>query len=315
LIKINNTSSLKGLVLKSTGSQYIVKTETNELLFCRIKGNLRLNEGKGTNPIAIGDWVEYSPNDVNSGLITQIYSRKNYIIRRSSNLSRQYHILAANIDQAFLMLSLTLPSTPLEFIDRFLATAEAYSIPVLLVFNKIDLLSPELHQELKDITSIYEKIGYSCFHTSIKERIGLESLANLLINKVTFISGNSGVGKTSFINFIEPGLDLKVAEISKFHRKGKHTTTFYEMFALSGGGFIIDSPGLKGFGTVDFKREEIFHFFPEIFQISKNCQFNNCLHLREPGCAVKIALKENKIAYSRYRSYISLLSNENEKYR
>jgi ribosome biogenesis GTPase len=306
---------LKGLVLKSTGSQYIVKTESNQLLFCTIKGNLRLNEGKGTNPIAIGDWVEYSENDSKLGVITQIFGRKNYIIRRSTNLSRQYHILAANIDQAFLMLSLSQPATPMEFIDRFLVTAEAYSIPVVLIFNKIDLLTPELLIQLEDITSVYQKIGYSCFHTSIKEKTGLEPLAKLLINKVTFISGNSGVGKTSFINFIEPALNLKVAEISGFHKKGKHTTTFYEMFELTAGGYIIDSPGLKGFGTVDLKREEIFHFFPEIFHISKNCQFNNCLHLQEPGCAVKIALKEHKIALSRYRSYISLLNNEEEKYR
>jgi ribosome biogenesis GTPase / thiamine phosphate phosphatase len=306
---------VKGLVLKSTGSQYIVKSETNQLLLCKLKGNMRLNEGKGTNPIAIGDWVEYSLNDNNSGQIMQIYSRKNYIIRRSSNLSRQYHILAANIDQALLMISLTEPSTPLEFVDRFLVTAEAYSIPVLLVFNKIDLLNQDLNRELKKITSIYKKIGYSCFHTSIKEKIGLLSLAKLLINKVTFISGNSGVGKTSFINFIEPGLNLKVAEVSNFHKKGKHTTTFYEMFELSNGGFIIDSPGLKGFGTVDLKREEIFHFFPEFFNYSKNCQFNNCLHIHEPDCAVIKALKQNKIAQTRYRSYLSLMNNENEKYR
>jgi ribosome biogenesis GTPase len=306
---------LKGLVLKSTGSQYIVKTETKQLLLCTIKGNLRLNEGKGTNPIAIGDWVDYLANDNNQGVITQVYSRKNYIIRRSSNLSRQYHILAANIDQAFLMISLSMPSTPLEFIDRFLVTAEAYSIPVFLIFNKIDLLNPDLNKELDDITSVYEKIGYSCFHISVKERIGLEPLASLLHKKVTFISGNSGVGKTSFINFVEPGLNLKVAEISSYHKKGKHTTTFYEMFELSDGGFIIDSPGLKGFGTVDLKREEIFHFFPEIFHISKNCQFNNCLHLMEPGCAVRVALDEHRIAFSRYRSYISLLDKEDEKYR
>jgi len=306
---------LKGLVLKSTGSQYIIKSETNQFLFCKIKGNLRLNEGKGTNPIAIGDWVEYSPIDLNSGIITQIFNRKNYIIRKSPNLSRQYHILAANIDQAFLMISLSLPSTPLEFIDRFLVTAEAYSIPVILVFNKIDLLSPELLIELKEITLTYEKIGYSCYHISVKEKSGLEALSKLLINKVTFISGNSGVGKTSLINFIEPGLDLKVDEISKYHKMGKHTTTFYEMFELSGGGYIIDSPGLKGFGTVDLKKEEIFHFFPEIFKTSKNCQFNNCLHLKEPGCAVRMAVKDNRIAYSRYRSYISLINNENEKYR
>lgn len=306
---------MKGLVLKSTGSQYIIKTETNQLLLCKIKGNLRLNEGKGTNPIAIGDWVEYTPIDALTGFIYQIIARKNYIIRRSANLSRQYHILAANLDQAFLMISINLPSTPLEFIDRFLVTAQAYSIPVFLIFNKIDLLTPELNKKLSEITSIYEKIGYSCFHTSVKEQIGLEGVSKLLINKVTFISGNSGVGKTSFINYVEPGLKLKVDEISKAHKKGKHTTTFYEMFALSEGGFIIDSPGLKGFGTVDLKREEIFHFFPEIFAISKNCQFNNCLHLQEPGCAVRIAVEDTRIAYSRYRSYLSLLNNENEKYR
>jgi ribosome biogenesis GTPase / thiamine phosphate phosphatase len=306
---------LKGLVLKSTGSQYLVKTESNHLLLGKIKGNLRLNAGKGTNPIAVGDWVEYSQTDNNSALITEIHSRKNYIIRRSSNLSRQYHILAANIDQALLMVSLSFPATPLEFIDRFLVTAEAYSIPVLIAINKIDLLTPELKLELESTTSIYQKIGYSCFQISIKEGIGIDKLAKLLVDRVTFISGNSGVGKTSFINYLEPGLDLKVAEISKFHKKGKHTTTFYEMFEMSKGGFIIDSPGIKGFGTVDLKREEIFHFFPEIFSTSKNCQFNNCIHLQEPGCAVIQALKENNIAFSRYRSYISLLNNEEEKYR
>jgi ribosome biogenesis GTPase len=306
---------LKGLVLKSTGSQYIVKTEAGDPLNCTIKGNLRLNQGKGTNPIAIGDWVDYLEGDHKQGTITKIYPRKNYIIRRSSNLSRQYHILAANIDQAFLIISLASPATPLEFIDRFLVTAEAYSIPVFLIFNKIDLLTLQLNSELEDITSVYEKIGYTCFQISVKERIGLEPVIKRLQNKVTFISGNSGVGKTSFINLVEPGLDLKVAEISSYHKKGKHTTTFYEMFELSNGGFIIDSPGLKGFGTVDLKREEIFHFFPEIFNTSRNCQFNNCLHLQEPGCAVRVALQEHRIAFSRYRSYISLLDYEDEKYR
>ncbi len=280
-----------------------------------MKGNLRLNESKGTNPIAIGDWVDYIEADHSQGTITKIYDRKNYIIRRSSNLSRQYHILAANIDQAFLIISLTSPATPLEFIDRFLVTAEAYSIPVFLIFNKIDLLSPVQNTELKEITSVYEKIGYSCFHMSVKDKIGLEQVTCMLPHKVTFISGNSGVGKTSFINHVEPGLNLKVAEISNYHKKGKHTTTFYEMFELSNGGFIIDSPGLKGFGTVDLKREEIFHFFPEIFNIARNCQFNNCLHLLEPGCAVREAIRENRIALSRYKSYISLLDNEDEKYR
>jgi len=280
-----------------------------------MKGNLRLTESRGTNPIAIGDWVDYLEADHGQGTITKIYDRKNYIIRRSSNLSRQYHILAANIDQAFLIISLTSPATPLEFIDRFLVTAEAYSIPVFLIINKIDLLSPEQNIELKEITSVYEKIGYTCFHISVKDNIGLEQLTNLLPHKVTFISGNSGVGKSSFINFVEPGLNLKVAEISNYHKKGKHTTTFYEMFELSNGGFIIDSPGLKGFGTVDLKREEIFHFFPEIFNIARNCQFNNCLHLLEPGCAVREAIRENRIALSRYKSYISLLDIEDEKYR
>jgi len=280
-----------------------------------MKGNLRLNESRGTNPIAIGDWVEYIEADHYQGTISAIYPRKNYIIRRSSNLSRQYHILAANIDQAFLIISLTSPATPLEFVDRFLVTAEAYSIPVFLIFNKIDLFTPELNSQLNDITTVYEKIGYTCFHISVKERTGLDPLMKNLKDKVTFISGNSGVGKTSLINYVEPGLELKVAEISSYHKKGKHTTTFYEMFEMSHGGFIIDSPGLKGFGTVDLKREEIFHFFPEIFNTSKNCQFNNCLHLLEPGCAVRTAIRENRIALSRYKSYISLLDNEEEKYR
>ena len=280
-----------------------------------MKGSLRLMESGGTNPVAIGDRVEFEKTGQQGGQILSIYPRKNYIIRKSPNLSRQYHIMAANIDQAFLMISLTMPETPTEFIDRFLATAEAYSIFTHLVFNKTDLYGEELQSLLQERMGIYTAIGYPCHCLSVEKKEGIDELKNLLAKRVTFISGNSGVGKTSFINLVEPGLHLKVASISNYHLKGKHTTTFYEMFALSLGGYVIDSPGIKGFGVVDMQKEEIFHFFPEIFAASGNCQFNNCLHLNEPGCAVKKAAEEGRIATSRYRSYLSMLLEDEAKYR
>ncbi len=305
---------MKGLVLKSTGSWYNVQTPTGDIVLCKIKGSLRLAGSKGTNPVAIGDWVDIEETG-STGQIVSIYERKNYIIRKSSNLSRQYHILAANIDQAMLLVTLSMPHTPPEFTDRFLATAEAYSIPTHLVFNKTDLYDEEITRELKYWMGVYSEIGYPCHTLSIPLKEGLEAIESQLKGKVTFISGNSGVGKTSLINLIEPGLNLKVAGISDYHLKGKHTTTFYEMFRLSMGGYIIDSPGIKGFGMVDMKKDEIFHFYREIFKTAERCQFNNCLHLNEPGCAVKIAVKEGMIAPSRYRSYLSMLLENEGKYR
>lgn len=305
---------MKGLVLKSTGSWYNVQSSSGNIVPCKIKGSLRLAGSKGTNPVAIGDWVEFEQTGP-TGQIMAIYERKNYIIRKSSNLSRQYHILAANIDQAMLLVTLTMPQTPPEFIDRFLATAEAYSIHTHLVFNKTDLYDEDIARELDHWITVYSEIGYPCHPLSVLRQEGLDDIKQLLRGKVTFISGNSGVGKTSLINLIEPTLNLKVAGISDYHLKGKHTTTFYEMFNLSMGGYIIDSPGIKGFGMVDMKKEEIFHFYREIFKTADGCQFNNCLHLNEPGCAVKKAVKDGRIAPSRYRSYLSMLLENEGKYR
>ena len=305
---------MKGLVLKSTGSWYNVQTPTGDVVLCKIKGSLRLAGSKGTNPVAIGDWVDIDQTG-STGQIVSICERKNYIIRKSSNLSRQYHILAANIDQAMLLVTLSMPQTPPEFTDRFLATAEAYSIHTHLVFNKTDLYDGDIARELDYWIKVYSEIGYPCHTLSVLRQEGLDNIKQLLQGKVTFISGNSGVGKTSLINLIEPGLNLKVAGISDYHLKGKHTTTFYEMFNLSMGGYIIDSPGIKGFGMVDMKKEEIFHFYREIFKTAVGCQFNNCLHLNEPGCAVKKEVKDGRIAPSRYRSYLSMLLENEGKYR
>ncbi len=311
----------KGIVIKSTGSWYTVETEYGEKFECKIKGKFRIKDIKSTNPIAVGDKVEFtvqsSTNDnkeQNIGLISGIEDRKNYIIRRSQNLSKQSHIIAANIDQAVLVVTLFYPVTTTTFIDRYLASAEAYRIPVLIVFNKNDRLTDDQKKALNSIIDIYTKIGYSCITTSATTLFGIENLKNALKNKINVVNGHSGVGKSTLINILEPGLNLKTMDISDFHNTGKHTTTFTTLYKLSFGGYIIDTPGIKAFGMLEMEAWEISHYFPEIFKISHDCQYNNCSHTHEPGCAVKVAVKNGEIAVSRFISYLGLLETD-EKYR
>ncbi|MFN8207370.1 MAG: ribosome small subunit-dependent GTPase A [Bacteroidales bacterium] len=305
----------KGLVIKSTGSWYSVLTEDGSVIGCKMRGSFRLKSSSNTNPVAVGDHVQIDREpDGKTGVITFIADRKNYIVRKPSNLSKQYHILAANIDQALLLVTIGFPDTPNEFIDRFLMTAEAYNIPAVLVFNKTDLYDGPLSPLLEELESIYSPI-YPCYRTSVTTGAGIPEIALLLKEKVSLITGISGTGKSSLINRIEPGLQLKTGAISDYHLQGKHTTTFYEMFALTGGGFIIDSPGIRGFGLVDMKKDELFHFFPEIFKTAEGCSYYNCLHDTEPGCAVKEALENGLIHPSRYRSYLHILRENDSKYR
>lgn len=309
---------MDGTVIRNTGSHYVVETAAGEEINCKIKGNFRIKGIRTTNPVAVGDRVtvgEPGPDGV--AFITAIAPRKNYIIRRASNLSKESHIIAANIDQALLVVTLLDPPTSTTFIDRFLATAEAYSVPAVIAINKIDLLVNEDDRQLLDAVSyLYRSIGYKVFALSAKTGEGLDALRSELAGKVTLFSGNSGVGKSSLINEIIPGLDLKTAAISAAHGTGMHTTTFSEMFRLSDGGCIIDTPGVRGFGTVDFDRYEVAHYFPEIFERSRECRFNNCTHTCEPGCAVIQAVDDSEIAASRYASYLSILEDAGEgKYR
>ena len=306
---------MKGIVTKSTGSWYIVKTEDHQLIDCRIRGKFRLKGIKSTNPVTVGDIVDIELEKSKTGIITNIHDRKNYIIRKSVNLSKQTHIIAANIDQVFLLVTLKEPQTFTSFIDRFLATAEAYSIPVILVFNKMDIYNKEELKDKNTIENIYETIGYQCINVSAQENTNIEKLIELMKDKVNMFSGHSGIGKSTLINKIAPDLHLKTAEISTQHKQGQHTTTFAEMFDLPFGGSIIDTPGIKGFGVVDFQEEEIGDFFPEIFALKQECKFNNCLHTNEPKCAIKTAVENNDIAFSRYRSYLQLLAGEDENYR
>jgi len=309
----------KGIVIKSTGSWYTVKSTSNEIYECKIKGNLRLLDIKSTNPIAVGDHVELiETKEKNStkvfGLINKIAQRKNYIIRKSSNLSKESHIIAANIDQAFLIVTLQYPVTTTIFMDRFLVSAEAYRIPCHLVFNKIDRYSEKQNSEMNTLIDTYEKAGYYCLKLSAKNGSGINELKEMMANKINVFSGHSGVGKSTIINILQPDLILKTAEISDAHSSGKHTTTYSEMFELNFGGFIIDTPGIKGFGMLDMEKEKISHYFPEIFKLLNECQYYNCTHTHEPNCAVKKAIEDGKISSSRYNSYLSMLK-EDTKYR
>lgn len=307
----------KGLVIKSTGSWYSVKDlETGELISCNIRGKLRIQGIKSTNPVAVGDHVEYKIFDnTETGIIKTVLTRKNYIIRKSTNLSKQTHIIAANVDQAILMVTTAYPVTYPIFIDRFLVSAEAYRIPAKLIFNKTDLYNEKETEYLNYLTEIYQKAGYECFAISVKNNTNIDKIESLLKNKISVISGISGVGKSSLINFIDPDLNLKVTEISDYHKSGKHTTTFAEMFELSVGGYIIDTPGIRGFGLHNIDDEELFHFFPEIFRVSQNCKYHNCTHVHEPGCEVKSAVKTGEVSQLRYENYLKILLDDDSKHR
>ncbi|MCB8964852.1 MAG: ribosome small subunit-dependent GTPase A [Bacteroidales bacterium] len=304
-----------GLVLKTTGSHYRVKMPNGKIVDCTIRGKLRLKGVKTTNPITVGDWVNVEQADSETGVITAVNDRKNYIIRKSTNLSRESHIIAANLDQAVLIITIQYPETQLGFIDRYLVTTEAYSVPAVLVFNKVDLLNSTGIDQLNQFMSIYEPIGYKCLPVSAKTGYNMEQFRELIQNKTSLISGNSGVGKSTLINSVEPNLSLRTNNISSAHLTGKHTTTFSEMFELSYGGYIIDTPGIKGFGLIDIEKEELSHFFPEIFRISSECKYYNCTHVHEPGCAVVEAAKDGRISPSRYFNYLSIYEDDNEKYR
>ena len=307
---------MRGLVIKNTGSWYTVHTETGKDIESKIKGNFRLKSIRSTNPVAVGDWVQIEENKEGTAFITAIEERKNYIIRRASNLSKQSHIIAANIDCAMLIVTVNYPVTTTIFIDRFLATAEAYRVPVKLVFNKIDRYNEEDQAYMEALITLYSTIGYPCLKVCAKNETGLEELQSDLQDRVTLLSGHSGVGKSTLINKLVPGVSLKTGTISEYHNKGMHTTTFSEMIALPQGGYLIDTPGIKGFGTIEMEGAEIAHYFPDIFRFATACKFNNCTHRHEPGCAVLEAVQAHWISESRYKSYLSILEDKNEsKYR
>ena len=298
---------MKGLVVKNTGSWYTVRTDDGQLIESKIKGNFRLKGIRSTNPVAVGDRVELVVNQEGTAFITAIDDRRNYIIRKSQNLSKQSHIIAANVDQAFLIVTINYPQTSTTFIDRFLASAEAYRVPVILVFNKTDLLDEDERRYQQMMMTLYENIGYQCIAISAENGTGVEVLESLLQGKTTVLSGNSGVGKSTLINRLIPGSSLRTAEISDAHNTGQHTTTFSEMIELPGGGY---TPGIKGFGTFDMEPEELTSYFKEIFRFSKDCRFSNCTHTHEPGCAVLQALENHYIAQSRYQSYLSMMEDK-----
>ena len=309
---------MKGTVYKSTGSWYSVKNEEGDFIECRIKGKFRIQGIKSTNPIAVGDVVRFEIEqlgDAEVGTISAIDDRKNYIIRKSVNLSKQTHIIAANLDQVFLLVTLNNPTTYPLFIDRFLATAEAYDIPVVLLFNKIDTYTDEELDEIKCLAALYRDIGYTCIGISALTGKNIEQVRALMKENTSMFAGHSGAGKSTLVNALESGLNLKTGAISEQHLQGQHTTTFAEMYDLSFGGRIIDTPGIKGFGVVDMEKEEIGDYFPEFFALKEACKFNNCLHLNEPQCAVKNALDQEKVAWSRYRSYVQMVTGEDENYR
>jgi ribosome biogenesis GTPase len=306
----------KGLVIKSTGSHYRVLYDEGKTVECTIKGKFRVKELRTTNPVAVGDYIlfEFEKSNI-SGVITEVLDRKNYILRKSSNLSKQSQIIAANLDQVFLMITIILPETPVEFIDRFLITAEAYRIPASIIINKTDLYGEGEQSKMLNLISLYSKIGYECFSLSVKDKSGIDALREKMKDKINLISGNSGVGKSTLLNLLNPSLNLKTEEVSDYHKQGKHITTFPEMHRMPFGGFVIDTPGIRGFGMVHMERNEIYHFFPEIFRISRDCRFYNCLHYDEPGCAVRSAVESGQVNPLRYRSYLNILDDENRKYR
>ena len=308
---------MNGLVIKNTGSWYIVRTGDGRDVECKVKGNFRLTGIRSTNPVAVGDRVQIAENREGTAFITEIEDRKNYIIRRASNLSKQSHILAANLDQCMLIVTVNYPETSTTFIDRFLATAEAYRVPVLLLFNKTDLYDEDDRRYLEGLVHLYTTIGYPCLKVSAIQGQGMEEVKAKLRGRITLFSGNSGVGKSTLINALLPGTDARTGEISAVHNKGMHTTTFSEMYPVDNeGGYIIDTPGIKGFGTFDMETEEIGHYFPEIFKASAECRYSNCTHRHEPGCAVLQAVEEHRISQSRYASYLSMLDDKEEsKYR
>ena len=307
---------MRGLVIKNTGSWYLVKTDEGNCVECKIKGNFRLKGIRSTNPVAVGDYVHIILNQEGTAFISEIEDRKNYIIRRASNLSKQSHIIAANLDQCMLIVTVNYPETSTTFIDRFLASAEAYRVPVKLIFNKIDTYNEEEKSYLEALIHLYTSIGYPCFKVSAKQQMGIEAINNELEGKITLLSGHSGVGKSTLINAILPDATAKTGEISSVHKKGMHTTTFSEMFELPQNGYLIDTPGIKGFGTFDMEEEEIGHYFPEIFRTSADCKYGNCTHRNEPGCAVRQAVENHYISESRYNSYLNMLEDkEDGKYR
>ena len=307
---------MQGTVIKSSGSVYGVRATDGTVVDCRVKGNFRLKGIRSTNPVAVGDHVCFDIREDGTAYIVDILERKNYIVRKASNLSKQSHILAANLDQCFLVVTISHPVTATTFIDRFLATAEAYRVPVVLVFNKTDLYNDAEREELEYLTALYENIGYRCMHTSVVGGIGVEELKEAMRGKVSLLAGNSGVGKSSLVNAVAPEVATKVGEISKTHDTGMHTTTYTEMFEFMPGSYIVDTPGVKGFGTFDMEIEEISHYFVEFFELSKECRYGNCTHTHEPGCAVLEALERGELAPSRYQSYLSMLEDKGEgKYR
>ena len=309
---------MTGIVYKSTGSWYTVKSEKGDFIECRMKGKFRMKGIKSTNPIAVGDIVDYEleqTSDAVTGTIFNIHERKNYIVRKSVNLSKQIHIIASNIDQVFLLITINNPPTTTSFIDRFLVTAEAYGIEAVLIFNKIDTLDENTLDEQLYLQHIYQEIGYKCLRISSTENKGVDKLKEMMVGKVSMFSGHSGVGKSTLVNALEPNLNLKTKHISEQSKQGQHTTTFAEMYDLSFDAKIIDTPGIKGFGIVDMESAEISDYFPEFFKLKDQCKFNNCLHKEEPHCAVKEALENDKIAWSRYNSYLKILEGDEEHYR
>ena len=309
---------MTGTVYKSTGSWYTVKSQNGDFMECRIKGKFRLKGIKSTNPISVGDIVDFDLDETSdkiTGSIHNIHERKNYIVRKSVNLSHQMHIIASNLDYVFLIITINNPPTTFNFIDRFLITAEAYGIETILIFNKIDTLTGETLNEQMFMQHVYEQIGYRCLRVSAIANKGIDALKNLMIGKTTMFSGHSGVGKSTLVNAMEPSLHLKTKKISDQSKQGQHTTTFAEMFDLNFGASIIDTPGIKGFGIVDLEKEDISGYFPEFFKLKDQCKFNNCLHKEEPNCAIKKALEEDKIAWSRYNSYLKILEGDDEHYR